>query len=360
MTYSQSEAINYVLTHGFAAVCFLAAFAGPTAFAGASVNFGRDGSAHIVDLTVPIPTTISPEAQAMLAAAGVAAQPSGELTPPLAEVRSVYAEKLTRLNAELFRMYPVTVEHKTLGGVPVNLVTPTNARADLKDRLLINLHGGAFVLGHGAISEAIPIAAKTGIAVLAIDYRLAPEAPFPAAVDDTIAVYRELLKSYKSQHLAFYGSSAGAILAAQASVRARQLGLPLPAALGFFSGTVDFARPGDSEAFFSIEGLAPLVTPVAVQAQAYLGSHSRIDPVLSPVYADTKGFPPVLLMCGSRDFFLSGTSNFHRQLLRAGVPAELVVFDGMPHVHWEHPNLPESKEALDIQARFLAEKVGGP
>jgi monoterpene epsilon-lactone hydrolase len=354
MTYSQGEAMIYVLACSFAAVGFLAAVAGP------SVTFGRDGSAHIVDLTVPIPTTISPGAQAMLAAAAAAAHQSNVLTPPLAELRLVYAEKLARLNAELFGMYSVTVEHKALAGVRVTLVTPNNARADLKNRLLINLHGGAFVLGHGAISEAIPIAAKTGIAVLAIDYRLAPEAPFPAAVDDTIAVYRELLKSYKSQHLAFYGSSAGAILAAQASVRARQLGLPLPAGLGFFSGTVDFARPGDSEAFFSIEGLAPLVTPVAVQAQAYLGDHSRIDPVLSPAYADTKGFPPVLLMCGSRDFFLSGTSNFHRQLLRAGVSAELVVFDGMPHVHWEHPNLPESKEALDIQAHFLAEKVGAP
>src|SRR5579871_2927402 len=99
-------------------------------------------------------------------------------------------------------MYAVKVEKKTLAGVPVALVTPVKARADMKDRLLINVHGGAFFLGAGSIREAIPIAAKSGIAVLAIDYRLAPEAPFPAAVDDTIAVYRELLKSYKPQHLA--------------------------------------------------------------------------------------------------------------------------------------------------------------
>jgi epsilon-lactone hydrolase len=347
------EAMIYLLACSFLAVGILAAHAGP------SVTFGPDGSAHIVDLTVPIPKTISPEAQAMLEATAAAEHSPNGLTPSLAELRSTYAERLVRATEQLLRMYPVTVERKSLAGVSVALVTPTNAPADLKDRLLINLHGGAFILGHGSIQEAIPIASRTGIAVLAIDYRLAPEAPFPAAVEDTIAVYRELLKSYKPQHLALYGSSAGAVLSAQASVRARQLGLPLPAALGFFSGTVDFARPGDSEAFFSIEGLAPLVTPVAIQAQAYLGSYSRVDPVLSPAYADVKGFPPVLLMCGSRDFFLSGTSNFHRQLLRAGVPAELVVFDGMPHVHWEHSNLPESNEALDIQARFLAENVGG-
>jgi epsilon-lactone hydrolase len=256
-------------------------------------------------------------------------------------------------------VYPVTVEKKSLAGVPVILVTPANARADLKDRLLINLHGGVFFLGQSSIEEAIPIAARTGITVLAVDYRLAPEAPFPAAVDDTVAVYRELLKTYTPQHLALYGSSAGAIISAEAAVRARQLGVPLPAALGFFSGTVDFARPGDSEAFFSNGGIAPIVASVAATARAYLGNHSLVDPVLSPAYADVKGFPPVLLMCGSRDFFLSATSNFHRQLLRAGVHAELVVFDAMPHVHWGNSNLPESNEALDIQARFLAEKVGG-
>jgi acetyl esterase/lipase len=194
--------------------------------------------------------------------------------------------------------------------------------------------------------------------VFGIDYRLAPEHPFPAAVDDTIAVYRELLKKYQPQHLALYGSSAGAVLTAQAMVRARQLALPLPAALGFFSGTTDFARPADSEAFFSMGGLSALVTPVATQARGYLASNDLRDPVMSPAYADLKGFPPTLLMAGTRDFFLGGTANFHRALLRENVPAELVVFDAMPHVHWSAPGLPESDEALDIQARFLAREVG--
>jgi acetyl esterase/lipase len=342
-------------------ICALTLLLGGTtadaALPGPSVTFAPDGTAHIVDLTVPIPTTLSPQAQAMLQASAAAGDPSHGLTQPLEQLRAASAAHQTQVTEQLLHMYPVTVEKKLLAGVPVALVTPVKARADRRDRLLINVHGGAFFLGRGSIQEAIPIAAKTGIAVLAIDYRLAPEAPFPAAVDDTIAVYRELLKTYSPRHLALYGSSAGAVLSAQTAVRARQLGLPLPAALGFFSGTVDFARPGDSETFFSIGGLAPLVTPVAVQAHAYLGKHSLVDPVLSPAYADVKGFPPVLLMCGSRDFFLSGTSNFHRQLLRAQVPAQLVVFDAMPHVHWGDPGLPEAQEALDIQAHFLAEQV---
>jgi acetyl esterase/lipase len=330
-----------------------------TAQASPVATFAPDGSAHIVDLTVPIPATVSPEARAMLQANAAAGDPTHGLTLALQQMRAANDAHQEKTTHQLLQMYPVKVEKKTLGGVPVALVTPLRARADRKDRLLINVHGGAFFLGQGSITEAIPIAAKTGIAVLAIDYRLAPETPFPGAVDDTIAVYRELLKTYSAKHLALYGSSAGAVLSAQTAVRARQLGLPLPAALGFFSGTVDFARPGDSEAFFTIGGLGPLVTPVAVQAHGYLADNNLSNPVLSPAYADVKGFPPVLLMCGTRDFFLSGTTNFHRQLLRAGVPAQLVVFDAMPHVHWGNPDLPESQEALDIQARFLAEHVSG-
>jgi epsilon-lactone hydrolase len=335
---------------------------GAAAQAAPVTTFAPDGTAHIVDLTVPIPKTLSPQAQALLRENAAAGDPTHGLTLPLQQMRAANNARQEKTTRQLLRMYPVTVEKKTLAGVPVTLITPLPVHADgkvadRKDRLLINVHGGAFFLGQGSITEAIPIAAKTGIPVLAIDYRLAPETPFPGAVDDTIAVYRELLKTYSPRHLALYGSSAGAVLSAQAAVRARQLGLPLPAALGFFSGTVDFARPGDSEAFFTIGGLGPLVTPVAIQAHGYLADNSLSDPVLSPAYADVKGFPPVLLMCGTRDFFLSGTTNFHRQLLRAGVAAQLVVFDAMPHVHWDDPELPESQEALDIQARFLAEHV---
>jgi hypothetical protein len=111
-----------------------------------AVTFVRDGSAHIVDLTIPIPKTISEEAQAMLTAAAMAPHPSPEPTQTVADVRAAHAEMQARLTEQLLRMYPVTVEKKSLGGVPVTLVTPTNARADLEDRLLINLHGGAFFL----------------------------------------------------------------------------------------------------------------------------------------------------------------------------------------------------------------------
>lgn len=344
--------------HARTIVLFLGVAMQASALAGPAVTFTPQGAAHIVDMSVPIPTTISPQAQQMLRAAATAGDPTHGLTTSLAQLRADSAAQQEKSTEQLLKLHPSIVERTTLGGVPVALVTPAKLVANGKSRLLINVHGGAFFLGQGSILEAIPIAARTGIPVLAIDYRLAPEHPFPAAVDDTIAVYRELLKKYQPQHLALYGSSAGAVLTAQAMVRARQLALPLPAALGIFSGTADFARPADSEAFFSMGGLSALVTPVATQAKGYLAGNDLRDPVMSPAYADLKGFPPTLLMAGTRDFFLGGTANFHRALLRENVPAELVIFDAMPHVHWSAQGLPESDEALDIQAGFLARYVG--
>ena len=106
-------------------------------------------------------------------------------------------------------------------------------------------------------------------------YRLAPEHPFPAAVDDSVAVYRELLKTYKPQHIGIYGASAGGILTGEVAVKIKQLGLPMPGALGIFTGTGDFSRLGDTQATYSVTGLAGHLTPPAEGVQwlaDYVGS----------------------------------------------------------------------------------------
>ena len=110
------------------------------------------------------------------------------------------------------------------------MVTPIDPiPADKVDRVLINLHGGGFTTDSGSLTESIPIANLTHTKVVAVLYRLAPEHPFPAAVDDSVAVYKELLKTYKPQHIAIYGASAGGILTGEVAVKIKQLGLPLPA-----------------------------------------------------------------------------------------------------------------------------------
>lgn len=314
------------------------------------------GTAHVTRV-VPVPDTISPEAQRSLSKQ----IPDTPKPETLAERRSK-TDKWQAAAGERSRvLYPVNVTSGNIAGVPVRTITPLSTPADKQNRVLINVHGGGFNSDSGSLTETIPIANLTQTKVVAILYRLAPEHPFPAAVDDTVAVYKELLKKYKPQNIALYGTSAGAILTAEVTVKLRQLGLPLPAALGIFSGMGDFSRVGDSQALFSLNGLSgPLTPPSRSPTQnAYAGSTNVKDPVLSPLFADLKGMPPTLFITSTRDMLLSGTTILQRAFLRAGDDdAQLVVFEALPHAFWNNPDLPESKEADRMIAHFFDQHLG--
>ena len=258
------------------------------------------------------------------------------------------------------KLYPVNMAMSSLAGVPVRIVSPLSVPENKRDRVLINVHGGGFNSDSGSLTETIPIANLTQTKVVAVLYRLAPEHPFPAAVDDTVTVYKELLKTYKPQNIALYGTSAGAILTGEVAVKLKQLGLPLPGALGIFSGMGDFSHTGDSQAMYALNGLSGHLDPPVAGAHelGYVGSTSQTDPVLSPLYADLHGMPPTLFITSGRDLLLSGTTILHRAFLRAGVDAQLVVFEALPHAFWNNVSLPESKEADGIMARFFDAHLG--
>ena len=197
--------------------------------------------------------------------------------------------------------------------------------------------------------------------MIAVLYRLAPEHPFPAGLDDAVAVYKELLKTYQPGNIGIYGTSAGAILTAEVTAKLKQLHLPLPGATGVFSGLGDFSRLGDSAAIYALNGFSGHLDPPKPggrELEYYTGATDPKDPVLSPLYADLSGFPPTLFITSGRDLLLSGTTILHRAYLRAGVDAELVVFEALPHAFWNNPALPESKEADQIMARFLDKHLG--
>jgi len=195
--------------------------------------------------------------------------------------------------------------------------------------------------------------------VIAVLYRLAPEHAFPAAVDDSVAVYKELLKTYKPNHIVIYGTSAGAILTAEVAAKLKQLGLPLPAAMGIFSGMGDFARLGDSQALYALRGLSGHLEPPkpGMHDSEYATTTDPKDPVLSPIYSDLHGLPPTLFITSGRDLLLSGTVNLHRAYLNAGVDARLVVFDALPHAFWYDPMLPEAQEANHTMADFFVKEL---
>jgi len=295
----------------------------------------------------PLPDTVSPEGKAATAAAAAQAMP--DPLPPIADIRKFIDAMQGAMGTELQKRYDVRVEASTIAGVPVRIVYPKGVNALGKGPVLLNLHGGGFAIDSGSLTETIPIAARTGLPVVAVLYRLAPEHPYPAALDDALAVYQALEKDRQANRIAVFGTSAGACLSGQLVAKLQSLGRPMPAALGFLSGSADLSVRGDSESWMPGPGFDWVA--------AYAGATPMIDPILSPIRGDVSRFPPTLLMTSSRDFLLSPTSIFARALHEKGADARLVVFDGLPHAFWAYMAIPESDQANEIVARFLKEKL---
>ncbi len=304
---------------------------------------------------IPLPQSLSPEAKAWLS------RPAGDAEVPqtLDQRRSMLVTSQEHHRDDLLKMFTVSIHDITIAGVPAHDVVPKDAKPVHPDRVLICLHGGGFDADSGSYSESIPVAALAHTRVVSLLYRLAPEHPFPAAVDDAVAVYRELLKTYKPVRIGVFGSSAGAGLTVEMAVRLKQLKLPMPGALGAFSVPSDFTSEGDSRSLYNTDGLRGYVPiPGPPSSTAYVTTTDRRDPVLSPVYADLHGMPPTLFLTSERDLLLSSTSTLHRAFLRAGAPADLIVFEGLPHCFWNNGALPESHEAWGYMASFFEKQLG--
>jgi epsilon-lactone hydrolase len=324
--------------------------------AGDSATFDADGTAHITRM-VPMPTTISAEAQKWLDS--LAHQKYVPQT--LAERRAATDKWRTEDSAEARKRFPVNLEEKMISGVRTDIITPLETPETNRGRVLINLHGGGFNSDSGSLIEGVPICSLTKIKVVSVYYRLAPENPFPAAVNDVVAVYKELLKDYQPKNIGIFGTSAGGILTAEVAVKLKQSNLPLPGALGLFSILADYSRPADSQNLFALNGLPGILSPQDPNkriGEEYAPNTDPRDPVLSPLYADLHGMPPSLLVTSTRDILLSNTSIFHRALLSAGVDTQLVVYEALPHAFWYHFQLPETQQALELMAKFFNQKLG--
>lgn len=293
----------------------------------------------------PPPSTVSAAAQAALLSFD---NPS----PQTLEANRAMCDAVQReLGGRQLERYGVAMEEAERGGVPVRIFKPADVR---DDAVLLNLHGGGYTVDAGSITENAPIAGLTGRRVVAALYRLSPEHAYPAAVDDALAVYEALLADPAVGRIGLYGTSAGACLCGQLLARLLETGRPLPCALGFFSGTADLTRLGDSEQFFRPAEDARLSDQLFAN---YLQGADSGSPSVSPILGPLDRFPPTLCIAGTRDFMLSQTSRLHRALLGAGVDARLIVFEAMPHAHWIFMDLPESDEAFQSMAGFLAEQL---
>jgi len=310
----------------------------------------------------PFALTISAEARAVMTPL-LAASPTPEITAALMRnpvtrqaIRAAAALHLRPLNKGRSKRFGVDVGKARIAGVPVKLVHRRGTGTASDKRLLINFHGGGFMVDSGSLTETIPIAGLTGIPVVSVMYRMAPEHPFPAAVEDALAVYKEALAQRSPGKIGIYGTSAGAVLTLQLLARIKAEGLPMPAAAGFFSGSGDLALPGDCEGFLpSI--LADRSAPDTLAD--YSAGTERTNPLLSPIYGDLSGLPPMLLMTSTRDQLLSQTVIADLALRRAGVKTDLRVYEGMMHAFWAWIECPESDDALTAQADFFAKHLEG-
>ena len=309
--------------------------------------------------TIPTPTTVSPELQKAIA------KPWTGSTAPISLTADQWKalikpgdESEAMQAAALEKQFHVTDEEQTIAGVHVYLVNPDTVAPENRNRLLVNVHGGGYVsfAGRACLTEAVVMAHYSKTQVLSIDYRMPPDHPFPAAVDDTVAVWKEVLKTHPAKNLALFGTSAGGGLTLATILRLKELHLPLPAAILAGTPWSDLTKTGDT--YFTNEYIDNVLGSEDGQLDAasklYAGSHDRKEPLLSPVYGDFSGFPPTILISGTRDLFLSDTVRVHQKLLKAGVEAQLLVFEAASHAEYlVVPDSPESADAFTEAARFL-------
>jgi monoterpene epsilon-lactone hydrolase len=235
-----------------------------------------------------------------------------------------------------------------LAGVTTFVLRPTHVSAEAP--IFIELHGGALIMGGGDLAwmmSAGKAGARNGITWVP-DYRMPPRHPYPAALDDCLAVYRHALTQRPPSKIIVSGMSAGANLAAAFALRAKDEGLPMPAALVLLTPHLDLTESGDS--FQTNHGLDTLA-PVMRINRLYANGHDLAHPYLSPLFGDLTGLPPTFLQTGTRDLFLSNTVQMHRRLLAAGVEAELHVFEAMPHGGFGG-NTPEDADLAAAVKRF--------
>ncbi len=313
----------------------------------------------VVRTPPPAPGGLSEEAQQVLNVmsefAGVSESPKHDDDPQEWENWSAACNDMIVmvLGARVPADAPIVQTEFELDGVRTNVFTPGSVEKDASAPLYIDIHGGGLVNGAGEACVALTKggAVERDMVTWAPDYRMPPHHPYPAALDDLMAVYRKALGERDPSDIFVGGGSAGGNLAAALLLRAKDEGLAMPAALVLLTPEVDLTESGDSfQTNLGIDGVLGLLMESNL---LYANGHDLSHPYLSPLFGDLRGFPPTYLQTGTRDLFLSNTVRMHRGLRNAGVEAELHVGEAMPHGGFGGTT-PEDGELAEEQHRFIA------
>ncbi|PNE37373.1 alpha/beta hydrolase [Streptomyces noursei] len=291
-------------------------------------------------------------------------QPGPEGPRSVEEIRAGFRQLMARM---IVPHSSIRTAPTTLGGRPALHVEPTGRAGRGADGgpntgTILYFHGGGWVFGspETALSLTGNLVARTGLGAYSLDYRLAPEHPFPAAIEDTLSAYRALLdRGEDPSAIVFAGDSAGGGLVVTTCLAARDAGLPMPAAILAFSPGADATRTGDS--MDTKEGIDPIFTRAALEhtGAMYLAGADPRQPLLSPaVHADLTGLPPMLIQVGSNEVLLDDSTRLAARASAAGVDVILDVTADVPHVFQSFAGvLDEADEALDRAALFVRQRI---
>ena len=296
-------------------------------------------------VATPPPSTISEAAQAYLRSTDdrrFLAEPPSELSE-WSDLQHSYRSGGESWVKTKVATGQVVVEWSRLAGIRIARTRPTISGSE-EGPLVLNFHGGGYALNDGdaALYSAVSFAIEQGLESVTVDYRLIPQHPYPAALDDAVAVYRAMVFEDPARPIVVYGLSAGGGLGAAFLLKLRELGLPMPKAAVLNSPWVDVAMEGDS--YRLLDCADPLLgrSTASLQAMAamYVGNADQKDPLVSPIYGDWSGMGvPILLLSGTRDLLLSDTVRLHQAMRDAGADSELLIYDGMWHAFSVEPEL---------------------
>jgi acetyl esterase/lipase len=323
------------------------------------------GTVHLQPLDVPFSNFASIEARQAFVDRSTGPRHGPPEGADIKALREFYDSYNRALAARAKHLYPVDLKQQIIGGVKTEVITPKGGVAQKnRSRVLINLHGGAFLWGEGAggQEESVPIASMGQITVVTVAYRQGPEFKFPAASEDVAAVYKELLRTYDSANIGIYGCSAGGILTAESVAWLQKLKLPRPGAIGTFCGSASGFGGDSVYVAFPLAAQTPLVGARTgeLRFSPYFSETSISDPLVLPINSTDilAKFPPTLLIAGSRDFAVSSLFHTQSALTNLGVETELHIWDGMWHAFFIDPDIPESKEVYRVIVNFFDRHLG--
>lgn len=317
----------------------------------ASISMAGDAK----PLWVHVPDTISPEWGAFLSEKGQGRERTVPAPDDIKGWKAVQAanDDAKEANAdEKAKAFGVTYRETEIADIPVVEVTPP--KLVNTDKIAVYTHGGAYVLNSAkaVIESAMFFAAETGLRVIAIDYTLAPHSKWQQTTDEVISVFQELAKQgFPADDIVLFGDSAGGGLAAGVTLKMRDLGLDMPAALVLWSPWADISETGDT--YVTLRDAEPYYTyrhVLGPSALAYADAKDHKNPYVSPVYGNfTQGFPPTLIQGETKEIFLSNFIRLYQALDQAGQSVKLDIYEGMPHVFV--PTLPKTAESQAAMAK---------